>query len=169
LVTPERAATVRAVLAVGALAPDFEADSSDGRKLSLADSSGSVVVLYFFPRAFTPVCTRQTARFRDNHAELTALGARVLGVSPDPVETQCEFGRQERVQFPLLADPDLRIGAAYGVLWPLLPRVRRVTFVISEARRIELVLNHEFQVSKHLDGVLHHLRSRRAASVAGAH
>jgi peroxiredoxin len=67
-----------------------------------------------------------------------------------------------------LADPELRIATAYGVVWPLLPRVRRVTFVISEARRIELVLNHEFQVSKHLDGVLHHLRSRRRASVAGA-
>jgi thioredoxin-dependent peroxiredoxin len=118
-------------------------------------------VLYFFPKAFTPVCTHETARFRDNFAELSALGAHVLGVSPDPLETQCEFGRQQRVQFPLLADPERRICSSFGVLWPLLPRVRRVTFVLSEAQRVELVLSHELQVSKHLDGVLNHLRKRR--------
>jgi peroxiredoxin len=150
------------VLAIGALAPDFTAESTDGRTLRLSELKPSLVVLYFFPRAFTPICTVETARFRDNHADLTALGARVLGVSPDPIETQCDFGRQQRVQFPLLADPDRRIASAYGVLWPLLPRVRRVTFVISEDSKIELVLNHELQVSKHLDGVLNYLRTRRA-------
>jgi peroxiredoxin len=152
------------VLAVGARAPDFRAAATDGRELSLSELSGSPVVLYFFPKAFTPVCTHETARFRDNFAELSALGAKVLGVSPDPIETQCEFGRQQRVQFPLLADPDRRICRGFGVLWPLLPRVRRVTFVLSEAQRVELVLSHELQVSKHLDGVLHHLRKRTPAS-----
>jgi peroxiredoxin Q/BCP len=112
------------------------------------------------------VCTRQAARFRDNHAELTALGAKLAGVSPDPLETQCEFGRSQSVQFPLLADAERRICEAYGVVWSLLPRVRRVTFVIGEAGRIELVLHHEFQISKHLDGVLQHLRKR--ATSAGA-
>ncbi len=149
-----------AVLAVGARAPDFRAAATDGRELSLSELSGAPVVLYFFPKAFTPVCAHETARFRDNFAELSALGAHVLGVSPDPIETQCEFGRQQRVQFPLLADPERRICGSFGVLWPLLPRVRRVTFVLSEAQRVELVLSHEFQVSKHLDGVLNHLRKR---------
>jgi peroxiredoxin Q/BCP len=157
-----------AVLAVGDLAPQFEADASDGRKVSLSELRGSAVVLYFFPRAFTPICTRQAARFRDNHAELSALGAVVVGVSPDPLETQCEFGRSQRVQFPLLADPERRICQSYGVVWSLLPRVRRVTFVIGETGRVELVLNHEFQISKHLDGVLQHLRRRRPAAAVGA-
>jgi peroxiredoxin Q/BCP len=153
-----------AVLAVGAQAPDFRAAATDGRELSLSELSGAPVVLYFFPKAFTPVCAHETARFRDNFAELSALGAHVLGVSPDPLETQCDFGRQQRVQFPLLADPDRLICSSYGVLWPLLPRARRVTFVLSEARRVELVLSHEFQVSKHLDGVLNHLRRRAGSS-----
>jgi thioredoxin-dependent peroxiredoxin len=152
------------VLAIGATAPDFSAESTDGRKLSLSGLQPALVVLYFFPRAFTPVCSVETARFRDNHADLSALGAQVIGVSPDPIETQCDFGRQQRIQFPLLADPERRIAAAYGVLWPLLPRVRRVTFVIGEDRKIELVLNHELQVSKHLDGVLNHLRRRTPAA-----
>ena len=115
------------MLSVGDVAPDFSAEGSDGRKSSLSELRGSVVVLYFFPRAFTPICTRETARFRDHHAEFSALGARIVGVSPDPVATQCEFGSRQGVQFPLLADPERRIASSYGVLWPLLPRVRRVT------------------------------------------
>jgi peroxiredoxin Q/BCP len=154
------------MLSVGAWAPDFEAEASDGGTVSLSAWRGSPVVLYFFPRSFTPICTRQAARFRDNHAELTALGAKVVGVSPDPLETQCEFGRAQRVQFPLLGDPERRICQAYGVVWSLLPRVRRVTFVIGDAGRVELVLHHEFQISKHLDGVLQHLRKRATPAVA---
>lgn len=152
------------MLSVGDVAPDFSAEASDGRRLSLSELRGSVVVLYFFPRAFTPICTRETARFRDQHADFSALGARIVGVSPDPLETQCEFGSRQGVQFPLLADPDRRIATAYGVLWPLLPRVRRVTFVISEAGRVELVASNELQVSKHVDAVLAHLRRRTPAA-----
>jgi len=156
----------RGVLSVGAIAPEFEADATDGRRLSLAQFRGKAVVLYFFPKVFTPICTRETVRFRDNYPELVALGAEVIGVSSDPFEAQCEFGRSQNVPFPLLADPDRRICSAYGVLWPLVLRARRITFVIGETGRIELVLSHEFQVSKHLDGVLQHLQSRRAASLA---
>jgi peroxiredoxin len=154
------------MLNLGDVAPDFSAEASDGRRLSLSELRGSVVVLYFFPRAFTPICTRETARFRDHHADFSALGARIVGVSPDPLETQCEFGSRQGVQFPLLADPERRIAASYGVLWPLLPRVRRVTFVISEAGRVELVASNELQVSKHVDAVLEHLRRRTQAAPA---
>jgi peroxiredoxin Q/BCP len=154
----------RRVLSVGAVAPEFEADATDGRRLSLAELRGKAVVLYFFPKAFTPICTRETVRFRDNYAELVALGAEVIGVSSDSFEVECEFGRSQGVTFPLLADPDRRICSAYGVLWPLLARARRITFVIGDTGRIELVLSHEFQVSKHLDGVLQHLQKRRSAA-----
>ncbi|HEU4582644.1 MAG TPA: peroxiredoxin [Polyangiaceae bacterium] len=152
------------MLAVGDWAPDFTAEASDGRQLSLSELRGAAVVLYFFPRAFTPICTRETASFRDHHAEFEALGARIVGVSPDPLQTQCEFGSRQRVQFPLLADPERRIAAAYGVLWPLLPRVRRVTFVIDESGRVELVASNELLVSRHVDAVLEHLRRRVPAA-----
>ena len=146
------------------MAPDFESDSFDGRKIRLSDLRGRPVVLYFFPKAFTPICTIETSRFRDNYSELSALGAEVIGVSTDRLDTQCEFGRRQQVNFPLLADPERRIATDYGVLWPLLPRARRVTFVIGETRLIELVVWHEFQVSKHLDGVLLHLKKRALES-----
>jgi thioredoxin-dependent peroxiredoxin len=149
------------VLHVGAIAPEFEAQSSDGRTLRLSQLRGKAVVLYFYPKAFTPICTVETRRFRDSYAELTSLGAEVVGVSADDIGVQCEFGRREQVAFPLLADSGGRIAAAYGVLWPALSRARRVTFVLDEEGTVELVAWHEFQVSKHLDEVLHHLRKRR--------
>jgi peroxiredoxin Q/BCP len=154
------------VLGVGAVAPNFEAESSDGVTVRLSDYGGKALVLYFFPKAFTPICTLETRRFRDSHAELTALGAEVVGVSADSASVQCDFGRRQRVNFPLLADPDRRIANAYGVLWPLLARARRVTFVLGESGVIELVAWHEVQVSKHLDEVFLHLRKRARPGVA---
>jgi len=154
------------VLAVGAVAPEFEAQSSDGRTVRLSDFRGKAVVLYFFPKAFTPLCALETRRFRDNHADIAALGAEVIGVSSDELDVQCEFGRRQMVNFPLLADPDRRIASSYGVLWPMFGRARRITFVIDEAAAIELVCWHEVQVSKHLDEVLAHLQKRSPRSAA---
>jgi thioredoxin-dependent peroxiredoxin len=148
------------MLDVGATAPEFESESFDGNKVRLRDLRGSPVVLYFFPKAFTPICTVETRRFRDNYPDLRALGAEVIGVSTDTLAVQCDFAQRQEVRFPMLADPDRRISAAYGVLWPLVPRARRVTFVIGETGLIELVSWHEFQVSKHLDEVLRHLQKR---------
>jgi peroxiredoxin Q/BCP len=152
------------VLAVGAVAPEFEAQSSDRRTVRLSDFRGKAVVLYFFPKAFTPLCAMETRRFRDNHADILELGAEVVGVSSDELDVQCEFGRRQQVNFPLLADADRRIASAYGVLWPMFGRARRITFVIGEQATIELVCWHEFQVSKHLDEVLLHLQKRGRAA-----
>lgn len=154
------------MLGVGAVAPEFQAQSSDGRTVRLSDLRGKAVVLYFYPKSFTPLCTMETRRFRDNHADIAALGAEVVGVSSDELGVQCEFGQRQQVNFPLLADPDRRIANAYGVLWPMFGRARRVTFVIDEQGTIELVCWHEFQVSKHLDEVLLHLQKRGRASAA---
>ncbi len=152
------------MLAVGAVAPEFEAQSSDRRTVRLSDFRGKAVVLYFFPKAFTPLCALETRRFRDNHADILELGAEVVGVSSDELDVQCEFGRRQQVNFPLLADADRRIASAYGVLWPMFGRARRITFVIGEQATIELVCWHEFQVSKHLDEVLLHLQKRGRAA-----
>ena len=151
------------MLAIGAVAPEFEAQSSDGGTVRLSDFGGKAIVLYFFPKAFTPLCAMETRRFRDNHADIAELGAEVVGVSSDELGVQCEFGRRQQVNFPLLADSDRRIAGAYGVLWPMFGRARRITFVIGEQATIELVCWHEFQVSKHLDDVLLHLQKRSRA------
>ena len=148
------------MLKVGDAAPDFEAVTSDGRRIRLSDLRGRPVVLYFFPKAFTPICTTETIRFRDNYAELQRFGAEVIGISTDGLDTQCRFAMRHEVTFPLIGDDDRRICREYGVLWALIPLAKRVTFVVDEQGLIERVLHHEFQVSKHLDGVVQQLARR---------
>lgn len=155
------------MLKAGDTAPDFDALASDGRRIRLSALRGHPVVLYFFPKAFTPNCTAEAIRFRDNYPELRRLGAEVLGISTDGLDTQCRFATRHQVTFPLIGDADRRICRDYGVLWALIPLAKRVTFMIDEKGVIERVLHHEFQVSKHLDGVLQQLEQRMSGKPPG--
>ena len=149
------------MLRVGDAAPPFTAASTLGREVSLVEHGGRTVVLYFFRKAFTRNCTVETRGFRDNYVELRALGAEVIGVSPDDFPTQCAFAEASEVRFPLVADTDKTITAAYRVRFALLPTIHRVTYVIDRTGVIAGVFNHEFQVLKHLDEVLRFVRSMR--------
>jgi peroxiredoxin Q/BCP len=146
------------MLKVGERAPDFQALSTAGAAVSLDAFKGKKLVLYFYPKAFTPFCTAEARRFRDNYDDVRALGAEVMGVSVDEHETQCEFAQRNELRFPLVADHDKVISRAYGVLWPGLPLDKRVTFVIDEDGVVRAVFRHEFQVVKHLDDVLRFLQ-----------
>lgn len=149
------------MLKVGDRAPDFTAQSTSGSSVSLAGLRGKTVVLYFFRRAFTPNCTVQTRGFRDNYAELRALGCEVIGVSSDAHATQCRFATENQVSFPMIADADRSISRAYDTLFWITPVSHRVTYVIDEGGEIIGVFNHEFQVLKHLDEVFRFVRSAR--------
>src|SRR5581483_491580 len=110
----------------GMQAPEFTALDQHGVEHTLASLlAGGRLVLYFYPRDFTPVCTAQACTFRDSAAELASRGARVVGVSGDPVDSHRRFADKHGVTFPLLFDPELRICDAYGGCYWLLNRVRR--------------------------------------------
>jgi peroxiredoxin Q/BCP len=143
---------------IGQLAPDFRATNTRSEPVSLAGFRGRYLVLYFFPKAFTPGCTREARRFRDNYPEIRSLGGEVLGVSIDEPDVQCEFAEREKTSFPLVADHDGSISRAYGVKRRLLPLDRRVTFVIDPEGIVRARFEHEFQVNRHLDDVLRFLR-----------
>ena len=98
----------------GAKAPAFTLTADDGSKVKLAELQGKPVVLYFYPRDDTPGCTREACAFRDRKADLQALGAVVLGVSPDTVESHAKFRDKFDLNFPLLADPDHKTAEKYG-------------------------------------------------------
>ncbi|MEO8877485.1 MAG: peroxiredoxin [Polyangiaceae bacterium] len=142
------------MLKPGNLAPDFDAETTAGGKFQLSAERGHIVVIYFFPRAFTPACNVETKGFRDNYPELHALGVEVVGVSTDPIARSCRFAEKHQVRFPMISDGDKMISRAYGVLWPLLPMAQRVTFVIDPFGIVRGVFHHEFQISKHLDEVV---------------
>ncbi|HWH30279.1 MAG TPA: thioredoxin-dependent thiol peroxidase [Mycobacteriales bacterium] len=101
-------------LAPGDKAPDFTLPTDDGGTLSLADLRGSKVVLYVYPAAMTPGCTKQACDFRDDLSVFADAGYRVLGLSPDEPEKLARFRQKEGLTFPLLSDPDKQVLEAYG-------------------------------------------------------
>ena len=156
------------MLHVGEVAPDFTAQTTAGSHVTLSDLRGRRVVLYFFPKAFTPGCIQETLRFRDARADIAALGGVVLGVSVDDHQTQCDFADATRAGFPMIGDADGTVSRLFGVLRPFLRLDKRVTYVIDADGTIAGVFEHEFQISRHLDGVLLLLERLRASSVVGS-
>jgi peroxiredoxin Q/BCP len=101
-------------LAPGDKAPSFSLPDADGNKVSLADFKGRKVIVYFYPAASTPGCTKQACDFRDSLAELNDAGLDVIGISPDKPEKLAKFRDAEKLTFPLLSDPDRKVLTAYG-------------------------------------------------------
>jgi peroxiredoxin Q/BCP len=101
-------------LSAGDAAPDFRLPDSTGKDVSLADFRGRHVVVYFYPAAGTPGCTKQACDFRDSLAELNSAGITVLGISPDKPAKLAKFRDKEGLTFPLLSDPDRAVLEAYG-------------------------------------------------------
>ena len=125
-------------LKAGDPAPDFSLSDHDGNTVRLSDLAGERVILYFYPKAFTPGCTTQACDFRDRHDALAAAGYRLLGVSPDPPDRLARFRDEHGLPFPLLSDPDHETAAAYGA-WGIKKNygkayegLIRSTFVISD-------------------------------------
>jgi peroxiredoxin Q/BCP len=115
---------------VGDAAPDFELPGTGGKTYRLADYRGRKVILAFYPGDFTAVCTKQFCSYRDQGERLDQLGAEVLGISPQSVDSHERFTEEKRLNVPLLADEDKAVARAYGVLAG--PMVRRAIFVIDE-------------------------------------
>ncbi len=135
------AVAAHAALATGAPAPDFTAKAAlAGRDFpfSLANAlKKGPVVLYFYPKSFTKVCTEEAHEFAEAADEFSRLGASVVGVSADTIETQREFSSMEcRDKFPVAADPDRRVIKAYDVASDSSPVARRTSFVIAPDGKI---------------------------------
>jgi peroxiredoxin Q/BCP len=99
----------------GETAPDFELPDQDGNPVTLSALRGQPVVVYFYPKADTPGCTTQACGVRDHRADYAKAGARVLGISHDPVKKVKKFHDKQALDFTLLADEDHAIAEAYGV------------------------------------------------------
>ena len=124
-------------------APDLTLPDADGRTVSLTDFRGRRVIVYFYPAAGTPGCTKEACDFRDNLAELNDAGVDVLGVSPDKPAQLAKFRDAEGLTFPLLSDTSKQVLTAYGAFGPKklygkeVVGVIRSTFVIDAEGRIE--------------------------------
>ena len=101
-------------LAAGDAAPDFTLSDDSGHQVSLSSLRGQRVIIYFYPAAMTPGCTKQACDFRDSRADLADSGFTVLGISPDSPAKLAKFRDKEGLTFPLLSDPDREVLQAYG-------------------------------------------------------
>jgi peroxiredoxin Q/BCP len=150
--------------AVGKAAPKFKLPASNGETIDLADYKGKRVVLYFYPRADTPGCTKEACGFRDAIASYKKLGVPVFGISPDPVEDVKDFAEKFKLNFPLLADADHAVCEKYGV-WQEKSMygkkyfgAARTTFVIGPDGKVEHVFEkvkpdgHDREVLEYLQG-----------------
>ena len=128
----------------GDAAPEFTLQTDRDEPLSLADLRGRKVVLYAYPAAMTPGCTKQACDFRDSLASLTSAGYAVVGISPDKPEKLARFRERDAVNFPLLSDVDRSVLQAYGAFGEKtmygkkVTGVIRSTFVIDEQCKVEL-------------------------------
>ncbi|MFI9603625.1 thioredoxin-dependent thiol peroxidase [Streptomyces sp. NPDC004069] len=130
----------------GDVAPAFALPDADGKEVSLADHKGRKVIVYFYPAALTPGCTKQACDFTDNLDLLAGAGYDVIGISPDKPEKLAKFRDKESLEVTLLADPDKKVLESYGAFGEkklygkTVVGVIRSTIVVDEEGRVERAL-----------------------------
>ena len=137
-------------------APDFTLPDADGNPVSLSSLRGQRVIVYFYPAALTPGCTKQACDFTAAMPDLGKLGLAVLGISPDPPAKLAKFREKEHITFPLLSDQDKSVLAAYGAYGEkmnygkTIMGVIRSTFVVDADGKIEKAL-YAVKATGHVD------------------
>lgn len=141
---------------------DFTATLDDGRTIGFFDllQDGPVVV-FFYPKAFTPGCTAEACHFRDLAAEFAAAGAQRIGVSRDDASTQAAFREQHRLDFPLIADRDGAVARRFGAKRPSILWSKRQTFVIDTDGTVVKAISSERDMQVHADEALRALAGLR--------
>ena len=153
-------------LDIGDEAPGFTLTSDSGQQVSLADFAGKRLVIFFYPAAMTPGCTKEACDFRDSLGTLQGAGYEVIGISPDKPEKLAKFVAKESLTYPLLADPDKEVLEAYGaygekkLYGKTVTGVIRSTIVIDAHGRVE----HAFDNVKATGHVAKLLRDLRLAA-----
>jgi peroxiredoxin Q/BCP len=156
----------------GAKAPDFVLESDDG-KVKLKDFAGKVTVLYFYPKDSTPGCTREAQAFSASLRDFTKLGAVVLGVSKDSVESHGRFREKYDLKIRLLSDPDLTVHKAYGAYGEKMMYGKKVlgtirsTFVIDPHGKVARIFRN-VKVDGHADAVREAVRALTSGSASAS-
>jgi thioredoxin-dependent peroxiredoxin len=140
---------------------DFTLVDQDGNERTLSKMLvDGPVVLFFYPAAMSPGCTKESCHFRDLNSEFVGLGAQPVGISMDGFEKQAEFAKKNGITYPLLADVDGIVARHYGVKRSLnLLKVKRATFVINQDLTVREVINSEISMNSHADRALAALRA----------
>jgi len=153
----------KGMLDINDKAPDIKLEDENGKEVSLKDYKGKTVVLYFYPRADTPGCTKEACSFRDADRQMQKAGIVVLGASPDTPQAQKKFQEKYHLPFSLLADAEKKLCNAFGVIQEKnmygkkVMGVVRTTFIIGPDGKIKHVLN-KVKPEGHAEEVLEYLK-----------
>ena len=120
-------------LSVGDSAPDFELDGTEGR-FRHSDQRGEKVVLLFYPGDFTPVCTKQFCSYAERAEDMSSLGATVVGISAQDIDSHSKFVNENGIPVPLLADTDKKVAKDYGASVPVVGTRRAVVIVDEDGK-----------------------------------
>jgi peroxiredoxin Q/BCP len=147
-------------------APDFSTTDENGKEVALKDFRGKTVVLYFYPKADTPGCTKEACGFRDTYKQIQKTGVVLLGISKDTAASQKKFKDKFHLPFPLLADAEKKIANLFGVVkeknmyGKKVIGIARTTFVIGPDGKIQHVFNN-VKAEGHAEEVLEYLRLQK--------
>ncbi len=152
------------MLRKGESAPDFEGPTGGDEIFRLRDYKGKKnVVLYFYPKDFTPGCTREACTFRDNYPEVEQFDTIIVGISTDTPESHGMFRERYELPFPLVSDPQRKIVGLYKADGLLGLLTARVTYVIDKEGVVRAAFRHDFAIGRHWPEVLDALHSIQAA------
>jgi peroxiredoxin Q/BCP len=141
-------------------APDFTLRSTSGRNFTLSeDMYGKPCIIYFYPKDFTPTCTREACEFRDMFSMFTNLDIEIIGISRDDIETHQRFKQQYNLPFELLADTDGKVAGWYKALIPIVKITRRITYLLDENHRIAAAFESMFTAEKHISIMVEKVKS----------
>jgi peroxiredoxin Q/BCP len=144
---------------VGDPAPDFTREAHTGQTVTLSDYRGrSAVILFFYPKDGTPVCTKEACSFRDNYGAFAGAGAAVIGVSSDSLESHRAFAAQRQLPYLLLSDADGSLRTLFGVPKTMGIFPGRVTYVIDQEGIVRHVTNVQLSAHRHIEEALEAVR-----------
>lgn len=148
-------------LEIGDRAPDFTLQSNTGEKISLSQFLGKKkVVIFFYPMDESPVCSREAEAFKNKYETFKELGAEVLGISSQSVESHKSFSKHHNLPYSLLSDSDNGVRRRYGVSLTIGIVPKRVTFVIDKEGIIKCIFSSQLQPAKHAEQALLALKSK---------
>lgn len=146
-------------LVLGAKAPDFSLPSTSEKTVSMSkDYAGKALILYFYPKDFTKVCTAEACEFRDQFEAFRNLEVPVFGISRDDIPTHERFKKEYKLPFDLLSDQTGNVCKAYDALIPLIKMPKRITYLIDQEHKIAGVFSDMFESKGHIESMLRKLR-----------
>lgn len=131
-------------------APDFELESTSEKRFKLSDQKSEPIILFFYPKNFTKVCTAEVCEFRDAFSEFRGLNVKVVGISQDSISSHHKFKNENKLPFELLSDPKGKVAKLYKATIPVIGMNRRITYLLDKELRIKAVYENMFTADRHV-------------------